>query len=169
MELTQLEQDLEIVIHQLDVHGLFEEAIDDPAAFGLTNVTDSATIFDPVTGIGIAPDAANPNEFLFIDSVHPTATVHQILADRAFAQIVPEPSSWMIWGILGMATGVFLWRTRAQNAISTRCKDTITQQQYSNWRWKMNIARAGLVGLAIAGAVLAGGRPASYGQDQIFP
>jgi phospholipase/lecithinase/hemolysin len=52
--------------------------------FCLQNVTESATIFDPVTGIGYAPSpGVDPNRYLFWDSVHPTAQGHKIIAAYA--------------------------------------------------------------------------------------
>ena len=77
--------DSEIVFHRLDVAGLFSDALVDPAAFGFTNVTDAAAP-------GLSPGTAsyntnmiaeNPNEYLFWDDLHPTATVHAFLAERA--------------------------------------------------------------------------------------
>lgn len=107
VELTQLEEDLGITIHQLDVHGLFEEVIADPAAFGLTNVTDSATVFDPVTGLGLPPAPADANDFLFFDSIHPTAAAHQLLADRALMVVTPEPASLAMWLLALLAAGLY--------------------------------------------------------------
>lgn len=52
-----------------------------PQLFGLQNVVDSATLFDPVSGIGYAPaPGADANRYLFWDSVHPTAQAHRIIA-----------------------------------------------------------------------------------------
>ena len=72
----------EITIKEVDVHGLFTDIIADPGAFGLTNVTETA--FDASTGLVVA----NPDEYLFWDSIHPTAAGHQLLANH-----VPEPGS----------------------------------------------------------------------------
>jgi phospholipase/lecithinase/hemolysin len=72
----------DITINEIDVHGLFSRCIADPGAFGLTNVTDPA--FDEATGQVVG----NADEYLFWDTVHPTATGHQILANH-----VPEPST----------------------------------------------------------------------------
>ncbi len=112
LELAMLEADLGITIHELDVHSLFEDVIADPTAFDLTNVTDSATIYDPATGIGVAPDALNPNEYLFFDSVHPTASVHQLIGDRAHSIVTPEPASLAIWGIVGLVVLVAVRKRR---------------------------------------------------------
>lgn len=71
--------------YQLDVGELFSGAIAHPAAWGLTNVTDPAAP-------GLIPGAffynknrivAHPDQYLFWDTVHPTAAVHRILGDVA--------------------------------------------------------------------------------------
>lgn len=94
----------DIDISEFDVHGLFDDAIADPAAFGLTNVTDSATPFDPVSSLftpaglatGPPPNGVDPDDYLFYDGLHPTAKVHEILAFEVFAfnysDIVPPNS-----------------------------------------------------------------------------
>lgn len=73
-----------IEILQFDVAALFNDAIANPQWFGLTNVTDPAAP-------GLAPGMSsydesqivpNENEYVFWDDLHPTATVHAILAER---------------------------------------------------------------------------------------
>jgi phospholipase/lecithinase/hemolysin len=76
---------LALTIHRLDVASLVKLAIDNPAAFGLTNVVDSAAP-GLTAGAVIYDDsrvAANPNEYLFWDDIHPTASVHATLANYA--------------------------------------------------------------------------------------
>ncbi|MFN0056363.1 MAG: SGNH/GDSL hydrolase family protein [Planctomycetales bacterium] len=89
--LMQLENLLGIKIYQVDVATLFEEVRTDPAAYGLTNVTDAAF-----------PDhVPQADEHLFWDYVHPTTRVHGFVADAAYASIthVPEPSSLTVAGV----------------------------------------------------------------------
>ena len=86
---------------------LFEDAITNPSAYGLTNVTDSLLYSD------------NPNQpgYLFWDEVHPTTQVHQLIAQTAAASMVPEPSSFtlvMIGG--GTLVAVRRVRLRARKA-----------------------------------------------------
>ncbi|HET9762047.1 MAG TPA: autotransporter outer membrane beta-barrel domain-containing protein, partial [Casimicrobiaceae bacterium] len=71
---------------------LLDEAIANPAAFGLSNVTTPActipisVLCTPATLV--APNAAQT--FLFADGVHPTTAGHQILADYA-ASVIEAP------------------------------------------------------------------------------
>jgi myo-inositol-hexaphosphate 3-phosphohydrolase/Ca2+-binding RTX toxin-like protein len=78
-ELDTLEDSLDIEIYELDLETTLQNIIDDPATFGITNVTDQA--LDTET----AEVVDNPNEFLFWDEIHPTATVGEIIAQDALA------------------------------------------------------------------------------------
>ncbi len=70
--------DADIIL--VDAYGAAEAAFADPAAFGLTNVTDPAFP-------GHIPNAAT---YLFWDPVHPTTAGHGLIAAAALAAI-PEP------------------------------------------------------------------------------
>ena len=70
----------------LDVDSLFNDIAGNPEEFGLTNVTEP--FLDPTT---LAPtEGANPDEYFFFDTVHPTATVHGILSDFALETLAIE-------------------------------------------------------------------------------
>jgi len=98
----------EIAIREVDVHGLFTTAMADPGAFGLTNVTEPA--FDANTG-QVVP---NPDEYLFWDTVHPTAKGHQILAEH----VTPEPDSVMLL-LAGGLTLIATLRRRRQRLVAS--------------------------------------------------
>lgn len=66
----------------IDVFSSIRQIAADPAAYGLTNVT--AACFDGATIIG------NPDNFLFWDSVHPTAAGHRLIAESVFAALTSE-------------------------------------------------------------------------------
>jgi len=87
--LTGLEAGLGITIFTLDVFAFTQQALADPAAFGLSNVTDPA--LDEDTQI-VVP---NPEEYLFWDGAHPSATAHRALGELA-AAAVPEPFSLVL-------------------------------------------------------------------------
>ena len=84
-ELRQLRRNLARVrIADVKISRLFQLITRAPQLFQLRDVTNSATVFDPVTGIGYAilPNV-RPDEYLFWDSVHPTAQGHKIIARYA--------------------------------------------------------------------------------------
>jgi len=69
----------------LPLYSLSDQAVTQPAQFGLTNVTDPAwtgNLTDSGSGAVVTPD---PNSFLFWDEYHPTAHVQQLIADDANA------------------------------------------------------------------------------------
>ena len=102
---------LGLMFYRLDVSDLFMDALADPATFGLTNVTNSAAP-GLVAGSGsydtgqIVP---NPHEYLFWDDVHPTATVHAILAERARMLLIGLPGDYNEDGAVD-AADFTLWR-----------------------------------------------------------
>jgi phospholipase/lecithinase/hemolysin len=99
-QLDQLQQQLGITIHQVDINAVFENIIADPGAYGLTNVTDSAIADGNLSGQG----------YLFWDTVHPTTVIQELIGAAAFAT-VPEPSSLTL--VLIAAPLLLAWRRRA--------------------------------------------------------
>lgn len=102
-ELNQLESTLGITIHQIDVYGLFESALQNPAAYGFVNVTDAtAATVDWNTGLATSAPL-NDDPYLFFDLIHPTGYTHAIVGNFAAAQVVPEPASLVVWLVIGAA------------------------------------------------------------------
>lgn len=68
-----------------DAFGLLNDVIDDPSAYGLSNVTDACAQFV----------ACDPSRYLFWDGIHPTSAANPIISDAIFALVtgVPEPST----------------------------------------------------------------------------
>ncbi len=63
----------------LDTYQILREVSADPAAFGLSNVTDACLTFDD----NMLPEVCtNPDEYLYWDSVHPTTAGQAIFADK---------------------------------------------------------------------------------------
>lgn len=76
-----------MTILRLPVVDLYLSWLDDPATFGLVNVTEPAFVADPFFL------ADNPNEYLSWDGFHPTAAGHTLVAQAAM-DIIPIGSWW---------------------------------------------------------------------------
>jgi phospholipase/lecithinase/hemolysin len=83
-EATALQNSLGVQIHIVDIQGLFQKVLANPASYGFSNVTGSA----------INP-GLNGNGYLFWDAEHPTTAADALIAEVA-AQSVPEPSTFLI-------------------------------------------------------------------------
>lgn len=81
-ELDDLETTLGITIFQLDVFNFFAQVSANPSLFGFRNVSDPA-----LTGVTAV---SNPEEFLFWDDIHPTASGHRFIGDQAASLLNPE-------------------------------------------------------------------------------
>ena len=81
--------DEHLSIFRLDVASIFVDAITNPAKFNLANVTaPAAPGLEPGdSSYSTSLIAPNASEYLFWDDLHPTATVHSILAARALALV----------------------------------------------------------------------------------
>jgi outer membrane lipase/esterase len=90
---------------RLDINDLFSKALANPAAFGFTNVTDACISGDEVNPGTVC---ANPDQYLFWDSIHPSARGHALIADAAFAAVVPLPGSALLFaaGLLVLSSTV---------------------------------------------------------------
>jgi cholinesterase len=84
-----------------DTAGLVRSIVANPAAYGLTNVTDPC-----FNGTSVC---SHPDQYLFYDDFHPTTAVHAIIGEAFAETVVPEPST-----ILLMSAGLALcgWRVR---------------------------------------------------------
>jgi phospholipase/lecithinase/hemolysin len=82
--LAGLEAAFSIDLITLDVRSLFNSVVTNPAQYGLTNINTPC-----FTGAIDKPGTvcANPDEYLFWDSVHPSTAAHQILGDYALAAL----------------------------------------------------------------------------------
>jgi phospholipase/lecithinase/hemolysin len=81
-------------VHVVDTTALLDNAIANPAVYGLTNVTTpvwSGNYTDPNSGTLAVTGAAAQNQFLFWDGLHPTESGHQVLADAAEAELSGTP------------------------------------------------------------------------------
>ena len=80
------------------------------ANFGLTNVTDAAApgLEPGASSYNTNKIAPNANEYLFWDDLHPTATVHAVLAQRALS-LFKVPGDYNQNGLVDTADYV-VWR-----------------------------------------------------------
>ncbi len=103
--LAGLEAAFPIDLIPLDVRSLFNSVVGNPAQYGLTNVNTpcfSGAVDRPGTV------CANPDEYLFWDSVHPTTVAHQILGDFALAALAG-------WDEAGVASAIRCRPFRSRN------------------------------------------------------
>ena len=102
-----LQASLGVQIHLVNIQGLFQQVLANPANFGFTNVTGSA-INSSLDGKG----------YLFWDQEHPTTAADAIIAEVA-ADSVPEPSMILIFAMSIGAAGIWT-RVRSRTAIVGR-------------------------------------------------
>lgn len=84
-EVQALRASLGVNIIEFDLFSIFNDIILDPASFDLSNITDAC--FD-----GIATLCADPDSYLFFDSIHPTAAGHTLLGNLAYDSIIDAMS-----------------------------------------------------------------------------
>lgn len=92
----------EVGVQTFDLFGSVAGIIANPAAYGLSNVTDACLL-----------GACNASEYLFWDGIHPSARGHEILAGLMVAQVVPEPETYLLFAI-GLAALAWKGRRRTR-------------------------------------------------------
>jgi phospholipase/lecithinase/hemolysin len=85
---------------------LFTATLSNPAAFGITNVTDQCI----TSAVALASNCAG---YLFFDSVHPTTQAHLATAQAARALGISEPATLALFGLGGAALMAFRRRKAA--------------------------------------------------------
>jgi phospholipase/lecithinase/hemolysin len=139
---------LALTFFRLDVAALVNEVLANPAEFGLTNVTDAAAP-------GLEPGAAlyntsqiapNAHQYAFWDDLHPTATVHTFLAERALA-LFALPGDYNQNGTVDSADYVVYRRTLGSMTdlrADGNGDGTIDAGDYNVWRAHFGQASGGM-------------------------
>ena len=79
-ELDALETQHDVEMIRVDFFGTIQAALDEPSAFGLTNVTDR------YSG---KPSPGSADQYLFWSNYHLTTVAHSLLAEQAVAELPP--------------------------------------------------------------------------------
>jgi phospholipase/lecithinase/hemolysin len=104
-------------IRELNIFAALNDIVLNPAGYGMTNVADSCYTGE-VNGTALPGKAAqticgDSASHVFWDYEHPTAAVHSILADQAFAVAIPEPPA--IWLLVFVIAGLTTFMRRSSN------------------------------------------------------
>ena len=91
-QLVSLQTTLGIDITLFDVESTFNRLQSEPATFGFTNTTQSA----------FSNNAADPDTYVFWDTIHPTTAAHKVLADAAFVAL-HDPGDYTGDGVVDQA------------------------------------------------------------------
>ena len=85
-------------VMKLDIFGLLNGVVANAPALGFTNTNGRCYGGDDLTFLTVSAPCGNPEEYVFWDGIHPTARVHEILGNAAFAVVaVPEPETWAMF------------------------------------------------------------------------
>ncbi len=99
--LTGLESALEIDLIRLDTFSLINNAVLDPQAYGLDDISNACAV---------NPDCiAGSGEYFFWDGIHPTATGHAIISQAVPQDPVPEPATMLLL-VPGLAATLMMKR-----------------------------------------------------------
>lgn len=110
--LAGLQAQTDATIWHYDLYSLVNEAVDNYAAYGFTNITEPCSTFED----GVETACANPSEYLFWDTLHPTTASHRLLGEGAWELIngsaaeVPAPATVLLL-LPGLA--LLMWRRRS--------------------------------------------------------
>ena len=102
-----------ITITQFDTFAFFNRLLADPMAFGFVNTTDACLTGNLAVGGSVCAD---PNTYVFWDSVHPTTAAHRALGDALAQEVVPEPNALTL-AMITVAVG-YLVRRRGHRGVT---------------------------------------------------
>jgi phospholipase/lecithinase/hemolysin len=115
-----------LALHLLDTFGPMDDIVNNPATYGFTDVTDACWTGDTYgyadPGSLCAPTAAGQNDYLFWDSMHPTAHGQALIAAEAL-EVLPEPGSVLL--LASSMLGLGLLRRRGAAPDPTRGRNPL--------------------------------------------
>ncbi len=101
--LADVENNLGINLFEYDLFGFGQRVFADPLSFGLTNTTDACTTGLPFPVFLGSCDASVIDQYAFIDNIHPTANVHNILGNELLSAIPVPAAIWLFGsGLIGL-------------------------------------------------------------------
>lgn len=121
-QLRQTNPDTELIV--FDLNSLVTKLLNNPTAFGFSNVTDNCTgidfpVIDPINDFPTYEACRSllendPRAFLFWDNQHPTTEGHRVIANEALKTLsVPESDACSALGLLGL--GWLFYRVLSDN------------------------------------------------------
>ena len=138
---------------RLDVAGLINDAVANPTAFGLTNVTDPAapglqfdtTNYDP----NLIVD--EPEHYLFWDDVHPTTAAHSLLAEFALAAVTFSAD----FNLDGKVDGLDLmqWESSYNFDAAADANNDVTSDGLDFLQWQLQFGQGVTSSVSIAALV----------------
>ena len=101
--LASVEGNQGINLFEYDLFDFGQRIVDDPFSFGLTNITDACTTGLPIPVFLGNCDDSVINQYAFIDDIHPTANLHNILGNELLSAIPVPAAVWLFGtGLIGL-------------------------------------------------------------------
>lgn len=105
--LASVEGNQGINLFDFDLFDFGQRVVADPLSFGLTNITDACTTGLPFPVFLGSCNASVVNQYAFIDNIHPTANLHNILGNELLSAIPVPAAVWLFSsgfiGLIGFA------------------------------------------------------------------
>jgi len=101
--LASVEGNQGVNLFEYDLFDFGQRFVADPLSFGLTNITDACTAGLPFPVFLGSCDASVINQYAFIDNIHPTANLHNILGNELLSAIPVPAAIWLFGsGLIGL-------------------------------------------------------------------